>query len=142
MIQYPDLTVLIQIGNFIFLLLVLNLILYRPIRNILGERKGKVQAYELLIESFNERLRQSRHRLDESKKKATGQGLKEKESLKGEALGEENRLLQEAISSSEEKIVTARKDLESNITGLQETLQGEIEGFSRELAEKIMGRSL
>jgi len=142
MIEYPNLTVFIQLANFIFLLLVLNIILYRPIRNILGERKDEVHIYESSIETFNERLNQSEKRLDENKKTARGEGVKEKETLKGEGLEEEKRLLQDALSASEEKIGTARKDLESNIAGIQDTLQGEIEGFSKELAEKIMGRSL
>ncbi len=142
MIEYPNLTVFIQLANFIFLLLVLNIIIYRPIREILSERKNEVQHYESSIESFNHRLNQSEKHLDESKKEARGEGVKEKETLKGEGLEEEKRLLQEAFSASEEKIGTARKDLESSIAGIQETLQGEIEGFSKELAEKIIGRSL
>ena len=142
MIEYPNLTVFIQLVNFIFLLLVLNIILYRPIRNILGRRKDEIHSCESLIENFNERLSQSEKRLDENKKEARGEGVKEKETLRGEGLEEEKRLLAEALSALEEKLGTARKDIESNIVGIQETLQGEIEGFSRELAEKIMGRGL
>jgi len=142
MIEYPNLTVFIQIANFIFLLIILNLILYRPIRDILGQRKNEVRSFESSIGIYNDRLDQSGKRLDENRKEARGEGVKEKESLKGEGLEEEKRLLQEALSASEEKIGTSRKDLESTIYGIQETLQGEIEGFSKELAEKIMGRSL
>lgn len=142
MIEYPNLTVFIQLANFIFLLLVLNLVLYRPIRNILGQRKDEVHTYESTIKTFNIRLNQSEKRLDENKKEARGEGIKEKETLKGEGLEEEKRLIQEALSTSVEKIGTARKDLESNIAGIHETLHGEIEGLSKELAEKMIGRGL
>jgi len=142
MIEYPNLTVFIQLANFVFLLLVLNLVLYRPIRNILGRRKEEVYAHQSSIESFSERLTQSEIRLEENKKEARSEGFQEKQNLKGEGLEEEKRLLQEAASASEEKIGTARKDLETNIAGIRETLEGEIDDFSKELVEKIMGRSL
>ncbi len=42
----PDWTVGIQIINFLIILWILNLILYRPIRNILRQRKEKIDGLE------------------------------------------------------------------------------------------------
>ncbi len=46
----PDWTVIIQIANFLFLILALNLLLYRPIRRILRERRDKFKAMESAID--------------------------------------------------------------------------------------------
>ena len=46
--------------------------------------KDEIHSYESSIETFNERLNQSENRLDENKKGARGEGVKEKEALKGE----------------------------------------------------------
>ena len=50
----PDWTVGIQIINFLVILWILNLILYRPIRNILRQRKEKIDGLEASIETYNE----------------------------------------------------------------------------------------
>ena len=50
----PDWTVGIQIINFLVILWILNLILYRPIRNILRQRKEKIDGLETSIETYSE----------------------------------------------------------------------------------------
>jgi membrane protein implicated in regulation of membrane protease activity len=49
----PDWTVGIQIINFLLIIWILNLILYRPIRNIVRQRKEKIDGLELIIETYN-----------------------------------------------------------------------------------------
>ena len=44
----PDWTVFIQLINFLLILWILNRILYRPIRNILRQRKEKMDGLELI----------------------------------------------------------------------------------------------
>jgi len=51
-----DYTLLIQIANFLVLLLILNIILYRPIRNILSRRKEEIHAFETTIRDFQDRF--------------------------------------------------------------------------------------
>ncbi|MBF0398955.1 MAG: ATPase, partial [Desulfobacterales bacterium] len=46
-----DASLFIQIINFLFLIWVLNLLLYKPIRNILIQRKDKIKNMETSIES-------------------------------------------------------------------------------------------
>ena len=42
----PDWTLLLQMVNFIVLILILNAVLYKPIRNILIERQKTVNRFE------------------------------------------------------------------------------------------------
>ncbi len=42
----PDISAIYQMINFLILLFVLNTVLYRPIRNVLLERKNKFQGLE------------------------------------------------------------------------------------------------
>ena len=54
----PDGSIVIQIVNFLFTIWVLNLLLYRPIRKILTQRKEKVGGLELAIETSNNCVRE------------------------------------------------------------------------------------
>jgi F-type H+-transporting ATPase subunit b len=47
----PDWTVFIQIVNFLFLVFMMNLLLFKPIRKMLLERKAKIGGLEDSIDS-------------------------------------------------------------------------------------------
>src|SRR5210317_96718 len=49
----PDGSIILQIVNFLFTIWVLNILLYRPIRKILIQRKEKIDGLELAIETSN-----------------------------------------------------------------------------------------
>ena len=48
-----DESVFFQIANFLLLIWVLNIVLYRPIRNILIQRRDKVNGLEEGIQTFS-----------------------------------------------------------------------------------------
>ena len=106
---YPNITVFIQIANFLFLLVVLNIIFYRPIRRILGRRSEEVRGLHESIGDFREKSDQYGKDLEESYKGARGEGFKEKDELKKAGTKVEKEVLQEAISSAEEKIGKANE---------------------------------
>ena len=135
-------SLLIQIGNFIILILILNIILYRPIRKILGRRNDEMSSLQKMIDDFRDRFVRNEKDLEGNMIGARKEGYKEKEDLKGEGLDEERALLQDAASSTEEKIRKARNDMRDRVVKVRNSLQSEMEVFSKELAEKILGRSI
>lgn len=139
---YPNSTVFVQIANFLFLLFVLNIIFYRPIRRILGRRSEEVKGLHDSIGNFREKSEQYGEELDESIKGARGEGFKEKDELKKAGVQVEKEVLQVAISSAEEKIGKAKDDIERSVTDIRQSLEDELNMFSKELAEKILGRSV
>lgn len=139
---YPNLTLVFQIANFLFLLFILNIILYRPIRKILGQRGDEVISFQEMIEDFQGRSAEGAKNLEESMADARSQGFKEKESLKGAGMEEEKVMLQQAISSAEERIGKAKEEIDQDTAQARRSLEEEVRVFSEELAEKILGRSI
>lgn len=137
-----DYTLFIQIANFLILLFILNILLYRPIRKILGQRKEEIDSYEKMIEEFQEKSAVNARELEENKIGARKEGYKTKEELKGVGLEKEKGLVQDAISSTMEKIEKAKQDIDDQMTDVRQSLENEVAAFSRELAEKIIGRSV
>ena len=88
----PDISVLIQIANFLFLLWALNMILYKPIRKILLQRKEKVESFENTISIFDQDLQEKDEALISGQKAARAKGIKEKEALMQSAMDEENKI--------------------------------------------------
>jgi F-type H+-transporting ATPase subunit b len=139
---YPNTTLFIQIVNFLFLLFVLNIVFYRPIRRILNRRSEEVRGLHESIEDFREKSDQYVEDLEESYKGARGEGYEEKDKLKMAGTQMEKEILQDAISSAEAKIGKARDEIDRSMTGVRQSLEDELNSFSKELAEKILGRNV
>lgn len=138
----PNFTIVIQIVNFLFLLLILNIVLYRPIRNILSRRNEKMNAFQTTIEDFQGKSARFEKDLEENMVAARKSGDKEKEAIKSAGLGEETGLLQKASSQADEKIGEARGEIEERRADIRQKLEKEVEAFSQALVEKILGRSV
>jgi len=137
-----DGTLILQIANFLVLLVVMNIILYKPIRGILAKREAEMASRQKTIDDYQGRVKDNEDAIESGMVSARKEGYLEKESLKGQGQEEEKGVLQEAGAAVERKLTAAKQEIETKITAARETLESEISGFSNELAEKILGRSV
>ena len=137
-----DKSLLLQMVNFLFLLWILNIILYRPIRRILAERKQRVDGYLLDIRRLGDQIEEQKSEIADLTNLARKMGFEEKEALKHEAHKEQDRLLAEVNAQMEAKISDVKSQIAGEITAARKTLQTQIETFARELATKILGRQV
>jgi F-type H+-transporting ATPase subunit b len=138
----PDYTLFIQIANFLFLIFVLNIIAYRPIRAILEKRKEEMTTDANITKDWIQKAEQSSEELENNRSVTQKEGLKEKDSLKDQGTVQEREMLKEAYKTVEENIEQARSEIQEKLHQVSRTLQEEMEGFSQELAEKILGRGI
>ena len=138
----PDYTLYLQIANFLFLLFILNIILYRPVRRILGKRKAEIDGLQHSVSELEGNANRFAAELEESQAAARKAGHQEKESLKSKSLEEEKTLLKEAALASGERMGRARTEMEKKLLEARGALEKELNLFSKELAEKILGRSV
>ena len=137
-----DGTLILQIANFLVLLVVMNIILYKPIRGILAKRDEEMASRQQVIDDYQNIVKSDEEAIESGMVSARKEGYQEKESLKVLGQDEEKGVLQEAGAAVERKLTAAKQEIETKITAARETLEGEITGFSNELAEKILGRSV
>jgi len=137
-----DGTLIFQIANFLVLLFILNLILFKPIRKILSRREEEMKSRLKTIDDYQGRAEQSEKDIEEGKVQARKEGYTAKETLKNQGLDEEKGILQEAGAAVEQKLDAAKKEIEAKVAAAKEALEGQIAGFSEELAQKILGRSI
>ena len=89
----PDWTVFIQAANFLILIFILNIILYRPIRNLLIQRKEKIDGLEQNVENATNDLEEKMATYDAGIREARKKGLMEKEALVNAATDEEKEII-------------------------------------------------
>jgi F-type H+-transporting ATPase subunit b len=137
-----DYSLFIQMASFIFLVILLNIILYRPIRRILIMRKNEISSMEEVTRDLKHKADDYLKEYEDNLSDANKKGFKGKNDLKNRGIEEERETLRQTYSSVEERTRNARMDIQDRISHARQSLQKELESFSQDLAEKILGRNL
>lgn len=137
-----DLTMLIQIVNMLLLIVVLNAVLYKPIRTIIEERQKKIGGLDEGIDQFK---KNAVLRLDEfalKMKEARIKAKKEYETARNAALAESTEKLAGIRNDVDTQKAVQLAEIEKQFAAAQSELQGQISGFAGEMAGKVLGRAL
>ena len=137
-----DYTLWIQMGNFILLMLILNVLLYKPILGIIDKRKKQLQDTEEEIKRLNqsveermaayeEKLRQAKIDAVEKKQEIIKEGAERAKSIIDAAKGEIPGMMEKFHGEMNREVDEARR-----------TLTNQSKKISVEIAEKLLGRSL
>ena len=136
----PNESLIIQIANFLLIIWIMNLILYRPIRNILRQRREKVEGLELSIETYNENAKEKDDAFAAGIKEARTRGLKEKETLLQAAAEEEKQIIENVNAKAQAELVAIRKKIAKDADAARASLQEKVDEFADDICQKILGR--
>jgi len=137
-----DWTLFAQIINFLLLVFLLNVVLFRPIRNAIKDRQAKLLAQEA---EFNLLMDQGRNLEDEIKEKlaaARREGAGARETLKQEGAQAEASLLEEVKRQVEVEWATVETKIKADVAKARKSLHKQAQTFAQLLATKILGREL
>jgi F-type H+-transporting ATPase subunit b len=138
----PDGSLIIQIANFLLIIWILNLILYRPIRNILRQRKEKIEGLELRIETYNEDAQKKDDAFASGIQEARTKGLKEKETLLQSAAEEEKQIIANVNAKAQAELAEIRKKIVKDAEAARASLQKKVDEFANDICQKILGRKV
>ena len=135
-----NLTIVIQVVQFLLLLFVVNRFLFRPTIDLIGEREKKITKWEEgtknCHESVQARLQSYENQILEAKQKAQEQQELMTEELKKE---EEKKLA--TVSEEAFRIVAStREKLQQDAEVLRRQLREQAEEMSQLVTEKVLGR--
>lgn len=137
-----DLAFVIQLVNFIILIFVLNVLLYKPIRKVLAERQGRIAEAKERAESVEQDL-QAKMADYEARLKAMKSGAADERGvLVKEAQAEEAMILEAARKDAAETLVTIKARVAKEAAAARTLLQEQAKSLSVDICEKVLGRSL
>ena len=137
-----DWTLFAQIINFLLLVFLLNVVLFRPIRNALRERQAKVLAQEAEINLLTDQGRSLEDEILEELAAARRAGAGARETLKQEGAQAEATLLDEVKRQVEVEWATVEKKIKADMAKARASLQTQAQSYAQRLATKILGREL
>lgn len=138
----PDSSLLIQIANFVFTIWVLNLLLYKPIRKILKQRKEKVDSLELSIETSSKDAREKDEAFVAGLKEARLRGVEKKNALVQDAADEEKSIMADINRKAQAELLEIRGKIKKEAETARDSLQKEVDSFADQISEKILGRAV
>ncbi len=136
-----DGSLFIQIINFLFLLYVLNLVLFKPIRKILLERREKVSGLEQGVEKLSNETVDKDNAYKEGLKGARAEGLKKKDIFVEEANQEEKEILEKINKKAQANLAEIRNQVAVETEKARATLEKEVDAFAKAIGKKILGRA-
>lgn len=137
-----DSSLLIQIVNFLFLIWALNVILYKPIRNILLQRKEHVSGLEQGIETAGGDAQEKEQSFSEGIKAARADGLDKKKAMLDEAAQEEKAIVEKINSKAQADLAEVKAKITEEAATVKESLQAELDTFANAIGQKILGRAI
>ena len=135
-----NLTIVIQVVQFLLLLFILNRFLFRPTISLIEEREQKITTWKEetknFHESMQERLQSYENQIVEAKVDAQAQ----QELVTGELKEKEDKKLEEVSEEAMRIVASTREKLQEETELLRGQLREQAEEMSQLVAEKVLGR--
>jgi len=132
----------IQMANFLVFLFLMNLVLYRPIRRIVAQRKKLISERQEGIESLEAQAQASLLEYDRRLQDARRTGVQRIQELKAAGYEQEKELLRRSSEQTAEMVQQLREKIQKDIAVARKDLKQQVKSFSADLAQKILGRKI
>ncbi len=129
---------LILAANFLILMFLLNIILYKPLLKIFKEReetvKGSLDSAKEMSEKKEEGIAKMHKEVSEARHKAKDVF----ESLKNEGLNSQKAIISESEAAAAKMLQKAREELRAEMEKARQSLRSDVEKFSDEIVGKLV----
>ncbi len=137
-----DLSIVAELICVLFMIAILNSILYKPLRNVIKQRKEKMDAIDAEAARFENNTKKLIEDFENKMKQARLAGKEEFEKFRAEARDEEHKLIEESTKEAEAKREELMAQLTGQIEAAKKDLQAQAEAFAMEIAQKLLGRAV
>jgi F-type H+-transporting ATPase subunit b len=137
----PDISAVYQMVNFLVLLFLLNLVLYKPIRNVILERKAKLGTLSSGVEKASADLEKQKDDYKKGLKQARGEGLKKKEVFIEEASAQEKEIITRINQKAQANFAQIKAQVAEETEQARKSLEAEVGVYAKAIGEKILGRA-
>lgn len=137
-----DWTLFLQFANFMILMAVLNVLLFKPLRAALKARKAIIEGSRAKVQDIDEQVQAQVARYEAQLQEARFQGGQARAALRKVAQEEESRILGEANQASAVKLQAIKEQIQTEAGVVRQALRNETETLAKEIAGKVLGRAV
>ena len=133
-----NITMLFQLVNFFIAIYVLNILLIRPIRDIIKKRNGIMEGMIEESESFEHQASDRLANYEAELARARQDAGLNREAGRAEGAAEQQNLVGQAQRDAREIIADTRRALEKEAQATLAELRGKVSGLSASLADRLI----
>jgi F-type H+-transporting ATPase subunit b len=130
---------IVLIVNFLALIFILNIILYKPILKIFAERENTVKGALDAAKEMDHRKEEGIERMNREIMGSRAKAKETFESMRAEGLEMQKTFLTEAEAGSSTMLQKAREELKGEVAKARQALRADVERFSEEIVRKLVG---
>ena len=137
-----DYSLFAQLIGYLILLVILNSMLYKPIRKLLAERASRMASIQSDVDKYERNAEQLLKNFDMklAEARSSGQGAMEK--LKQEAREEDHQLSEASNKEADARKQELMAELTSEIDAARKDLTAKVEAFAMDISQKLLGRAI
>jgi len=138
MLDIDKFWLLVLTANFLGLIYILNVILFRPLLKLFNERESLVQGSLDAAKDMNSKKEEGIERMNKELSDARTRAKEAFEGLRSEGLEVQKSLLSDAESIAAGMLQKAREELRSEGEKARQALKADIDKFSDEIVRKLV----
>lgn len=129
-------------ANFLLLIFILNIVLYKPLLKILDERDKRISETQQKTKDFSEETEKMISAYNEKLQLAKIEAMTQKNNSKKDAAEKANVIIEEARKEAEQLILEVKHQISKEIEIARKELEPELEKMSITIAEQVLGRKV
>jgi F-type H+-transporting ATPase subunit b len=137
-----DWTLWLQFVNFFVLMAVLNFILYRPLRNMLRQRRQTIDGSYTRAKELESQINEKMERYQEQLQSAKIKGNAERAEIRKSAAAEESEILGLAHTKATNQLGEIKSKVAGEAEVAGKLLKKEVNTLAAQIASKVLGRKL
>ncbi len=136
----PDYTFFVQLANFLVLIIILNVLLFKPILKHLSERDTKIAKQHEDASGYAEKAQAIFQDFERELADARVKANQVYHSLQQEGMSRQRERLSQAKAEAQSMMEKARAQVSAESARAKETLEKEMAKLPGEIAAKLLGR--
>lgn len=137
-----DVSLLVQLVNFLVLIIVLNFILFNPIRRIMHERQHGIGSSLADAKTAQERTQKLLDQYNSSHAEAKQKAAAAYNGIYQQGLDAQRDMIAAERTKAGEALDKARAEIAAASTSARENLKAEAERLSQDITAKLLGRAV
>jgi F-type H+-transporting ATPase subunit b len=137
-----NITLIIQIVNFLVLLLVLNALLYKPVTAKIREREARIRNDREKAAELDGQVQEQEKRHQQELATVRQTGAQEKSALMAESKKKETEILDKARAEASRIVEDMKASIRVEAEEVRKALKAEMTPLAQSISEKILGRAV
>ncbi len=135
-------SLLIQIGNFVVVLIALNFILFKPIRQVMREREQGIRSALEDAKTAQNRMQSQLERYNASLAESKQKAAATYNAIYQQGLDGQREMISSERAKAGEMLDKARAEIASAANSARAELKKEAERLSQDITSKLLGRAV